>query len=64
MQYTKALHQMVTIDPSLDNNFLIAQSNNMDTFFDLIESMLTPMRKEKVCTEDEIEDHFDQRALM
>lgn len=63
IQYQQALLMMIRADDSLSTEFLIAQANNCETIFDLIQSVLDPIKSQKICTDDELEKAFDDRKI-
>jgi predicted house-cleaning noncanonical NTP pyrophosphatase (MazG superfamily) len=63
VQYQQATLMMIRADSTLDNDFLIAQSNNCGTLFDLIQHVVEPITKLQICTEDELKKAFDERII-
>jgi len=55
IQYQQATLMMIRADDSLGTDFLIAQSNNCGTLFDLIQKVVEPIRKRKIYSEEEIQ---------
>lgn len=62
-QYQRALYQMIIMDTSLTQDYLIAISNNFNKFFDFIELLLEPLKYNEKISEEEIESSFDQRKI-
>jgi hypothetical protein len=62
-QYQRALYQMIIMDTSLTQDYLIAISNNFSKIFDFIELLLEPLKHNEIISEKEIEVSFDQRKI-
>lgn len=62
-QYQRALYQMINMETRLKIDYLIAINNNFSKFFDFIEVLLDPVRKNSTITEEEINQSFDQRTV-
>ena len=43
---------------------MIASCNNFFTFWQLTQDLMNPMLEEGIATEDEIQDHFNQRTII
>lgn len=54
-QYQRALYQMINMDQTLTNDYLIAINNNFSRFFDFIELLLSPLKTNENITEQEID---------
>jgi hypothetical protein len=63
IQYQQATLMMIRADSSLGNEFLIAQSNNCGTVFDLIQHVVEPIIKQKMISEDELKKAFNERII-
>lgn len=63
VQYQHATFMMIQKDPNLSNEFLIAQSNNCGALYDLIQSVLDPIKKQNICTEEELDKAFKEREI-
>ena len=59
-QYQRALFQMINMESKLKVKYLIAINNNFSKFFDCIESLLDPVRKNESIPDEEINESFDQ----
>ena len=62
-QYQRALYQMINMDQTLSVDYLIALNNNFSRYFDFIELLLSPLKRNENITETEIEKSFDQREI-
>ena len=62
-QYQRALFQMINMESKLKVEYLIAINNNFSKFFDFIELLLDPVRKNNSIPEEEVGISFDQGKI-
>lgn len=62
LTYLKAIFKMITHDQMLSIEYLVALSNNMDTFFDQIQDLLSSVMMEGL-TREEVKGSFSERTI-
>jgi hypothetical protein len=63
IQYQQATLMLIRADAGLTNDFLIAQSNNCGILSDLNLNILDSIKKQGICTEEELHSAFDERKI-
>lgn len=54
---------MIKVDTQISDEYLIALNNNLDKFFDRIETLLESVKKVDVITDEDIQESFNQRTV-
>ena len=63
LQYQLAILAMVRADDELSTDFLIAQANNCGTVFKQVQFLIDPVKKQEICSEEDLNKAFDERLI-